>query len=119
MAFQVTSSAAREIVAAAARSDAAGMALRVAARPTPDGLRYGMGFDAPAPDDQVLVFGELTVLLGAASREWLAGTVLDYVEIDPGRADFIFAEQELARPAAGGCPPTPCGGGGGCSRCGS
>jgi Fe-S cluster assembly iron-binding protein IscA len=91
MAFQITSSAAQELVAAAARSDAAGMALRIAARSTPDGLEYGMGFDEAAPDDQVLVFGELTVLLAAASQPWLA---------------------------AGGCPPTSCGSGGGCSRCG-
>jgi iron-sulfur cluster assembly protein len=115
MAFQITSSAAQELVAAAARSDAAGMALRIAARSTPDGLEYGMGFDEAAPDDQVLVFGELTVLLAAASQPWLAATVLDFVEVDPGRADFVFAEQQ---PAAGGCPPTSCGSGGGCSRCG-
>lgn len=117
MAFQVTSSAAQELVAAAARSDAAGMALRIAARPTPAGLEFGMGFDEAAPDDQVLVFGELTVLLAAASQPWLAATVLDFVEIDPGRADFIFAEQQ--QPAAGGCAPTSCGSGGGCSRCGA
>ena len=116
MPFQVTSSAAQELVAAAARSDAAGMALRVAARPTSEGLSYGMGFDKAARDDQVLVFGELTVLLGAASQPLLAATVLDYVEIDPGRTDFIFIDQPQR--AAAACPPTPCGGGGGCSRCG-
>ena len=44
--FQVTHSAANEILAAAARSDAAGLALRVAARKVADGsIEYGMGFD--------------------------------------------------------------------------
>lgn len=118
MAFQVTSAAVQELIAAAARSDAAGMALRIAAQPASGGLEFGMGFDDTAPDDEVLEFGGLTVLLGAASRSWLAATVLDYAEVEPGRPDFIFFEQPQA--AAPGCATSRCGGGsgGGCSGCG-
>lgn len=116
MTFQVTSAAAQEIRAAAQRGGADGLALRVAAKPTPDGLAYGMGFDDAAPDDEVAVFDGLTVVIAPPSRDALAHTVLDFVALDGGAMDFVFIEAasgcgtDVAKP--GGC------GGGGCSRCG-
>ena len=118
--FNVTSAAAQEIQAAAARSDAAGLALRVAARQVEDGsIEYGMGFDEVREDDEPMDFDGLTVLVGAPSQPLLDGTVLDYVEVDAGRFDFIFVpppESVVAgsTPAAGkpGC------GSGGCNSCG-
>jgi iron-sulfur cluster assembly protein len=116
MAFHMTTAAAQEILAAAQRSGADGMALRVAAKPTPDGLAYGMGFDDAAPDDEVAVFDGLTVLIAPPSREPLAGTVLDFVELDGGGRDFIFMPQKSGSDSnfseKRGC------GSGGCSRCG-
>ena len=114
MSFQVTSAAAQEILAAAGRSGAAGMALRVAARHTPDGIAYGMGFDEAAPDDEVAVFDGLTVLIAEPSRPLLAQTVLDYVELDAGGRDFIFVPPE----ASGGVARAGQCGSGGCSGCG-
>lgn len=112
MAFHMTAAAAREILAAAERSGAAGAALRIAARPAADGsLSYGMGFDDPAGDDQVAVFEGLTVLIGTASSAWLADTVLDYVELDSGERDFIFVQPALASAGCGSC------GGGRCGTC--
>ena len=115
MAFHMTSAAAQEILAAAGRSGAAGMALRVAAKPAPDGVAYGMGFDEAAPEDDVIVFEGLTVLIAAPSREWLADIVLDYVELDDGGRDFIFVEPQASSGAP--APARSCGSGG-CSRCG-
>jgi Fe-S cluster assembly iron-binding protein IscA len=123
MTFSITAPAVQEILAAAARSDALGLALRVAAKGTPDGIDYGMGFDEPAEDDEIQDFSGLTVVVGAPSRRWLEGTVLDYVEIEPGRHDFIFVataagagcatqSTSAARSTSKGC------GGGGCSGCG-
>lgn len=113
--FQVTPTAAEELLAAALRSDAAGMALRVAARQVADGsLEYGMGFDEEREDDEPLQFGELTVLLGSPSKPLLADTVLDYVETAPGRFDFIFVPpQEVA--AGGDCASSASKAGGSCS----
>lgn len=129
MTFSITAPAVQEILAAAARGDAVSLALRVAAKGTPDGIDYGMGFDEAAQDDEVQVFGGLTVLVGAPSRRWLEGTVLDYVEIEPGRYDFIFIAPPVA--AGAGCAAAPatdnrgapygdkgCGSGG-CAGCGS
>jgi iron-sulfur cluster assembly protein len=122
--FNITPAAASELLAAAERSNAAGMALRIAAHALADvTIEYGMGFDDERENDESAQYNGLTVLLGARSRPFLAATVLDYVEVEPGRFDFIFmsadetesvgtgATQEAA-PPAGSC------GSGGCSRCG-
>lgn len=101
----VTPDAAREVLAAAERSDAVGLALRVAARALADGsLDYGMGFDEGGgdPADAIVEVEGLTVRVAPASAGLLDGTVLDFVEIEPGRFDFIFIP-----PAA-----KDCGGGG-------
>jgi iron-sulfur cluster assembly protein len=122
--FSVTPSAAQEILSAAARSDAAGMALRVAARQVADGsIEYGMGFDDVREDDSPATFDGLTVLVGGPSQPLLEGTVLDYVEMAPGRFDFVFVPAR--EPVVAGCgapatsPRAGCGSGG-CSsgRCG-
>lgn len=123
--FTVTPAASREILAAAARSGADGLALRVAARQIADGsLEYGMGFDEQREDDEAADFGDLTVLLGSPSRPLLDGTVLDYVEVTAGGFDFIFIPPP--EPAAASCAtPVPaqaqargaCGSGG-CGGCG-
>lgn len=111
--FTVTTAAAREILAAAERSQAAELALRVAARQLADGsIEYGMGFDEAREEDEATEVAGLQVLVGAPSRPLLVDTQLDYVEIEPGRFDFIFAPATAAEPAATGC------GSGGCSRCG-
>ncbi len=113
--FTVTPAAAAELLAAAERSDAQGMALRVAARRTNDGdIEYGMGFDEPRVDDEAAQFAGLQVLIGSPSRALLSDTQLDYVEVEPGRFEFVFADANPAappQPGAGAC------GSGGCSRC--
>jgi iron-sulfur cluster assembly protein len=120
--FQVTSAAARQIRTAAAQSDAAGMALRVAARQIPDGsVEYGMGFDDAHEGDEPLEFDGLTVVVAPPCQPLLEETVLDWVELEPGAFAFVFippaelAADAAAAPAAksGGC------GGGGCGSCGS
>jgi iron-sulfur cluster assembly protein len=118
--FSVTDTAVQELMAAARRSGAEGVPLRIAARALDDGsIEYGMGFDDERENDETADYNGLTVLLGAKSQPYLAATVLDYVEIEPGRFDFIFHPTNAAgptsptddTPAQGGC------GSGGCSRC--
>jgi iron-sulfur cluster assembly protein len=116
--FNVTTAAAREILAAAERSGAEGMALRVAARNRPDGrIEYGMGFDDEREDDEPARFDTLMILVGAPSRALLSGTVLDFVEVEPGRFDFVFAPAHESATAghdpASGAARGGCGNGGG------
>lgn len=119
--FNVTQAAAQELVSASLRSDAQGMALRVAARQAADGsIEFGMGFDDERQDDEPAQFGELTVLIGSPSKPLLEGTVLDYVEVAPGRFDFIFVPPQPAG-LAGDEPSAAAGadcGGGSCRSCG-
>lgn len=113
--FNVTTAAAQELRAAAVRSSAAGMALRIAARQTADGsIEFGMGFDEEREDDVPAQFDELTVLIGAPSQPLLDDTVLDFVEVEPGQFDFVFMPSAAAdtAPASGGS----CGSGG-CGSC--
>lgn len=118
--FQVTPAAAQQIRTAAAQSEAAGMALRVAAHQVADGsIEYGMGFDTAHDGDEPLEFDGLTVVVAPPCQPLLEATVLDWVEIEPGAFAFIFipptefAPEPPAAAAAGGC------GSGGCGSCGS
>ncbi|MEW6704574.1 MAG: iron-sulfur cluster assembly accessory protein [Pseudomonadota bacterium] len=111
--FRVTPDAARQILAQAAQAEAPPPALRVAARQEADGsFSYGMGFDTLAADDQPLEFSGLTVVFAAGCEPLLQGTVLDFVELEPGRHSFIFIPPEAARPAPSGrgCGSGACGG---------
>ena len=116
--LSLTPAAAQEILAAAARSDAAGLALRVAARQIADGsIEYGMGFDEQRDDDEPAEFGGLKVVVGSPSRPLLEDTVLDFVEVEPGRHDFIFIPPP--EPASAGCAAAPPTTGGGCGSGGN
>ncbi len=117
--FQVTPAAAQQIRAAAAQSEAAGMALRVAARQIADGsIEYGMGFDTTHDGDEPLEFDGLTVVVAPPCQPLLESTVLDWVELEPGAFAFIFIppaslSPEPAAGTSGGC------GSGGCGGCAS
>jgi iron-sulfur cluster assembly protein len=117
--FQVTPAAAQQIRAAATQSEAAGMALRVAARQIADGsIEYGMGFDTTHDGDEPLQFDGLTVVVAPPCQPLLEATVLDWVELEPGAFSFIFIpptahSTEPASVADAGC------GSGGCGGCAS
>ncbi len=111
--FTVTEAASAEILAAAQRSQAPDMPLRVAARRRDDGsLAFGMGFDDWREQDEATEVGALRVLVGPDSRELLADLCMDFVEVEPGRFDFVFVPAvAMQEPVAKAC------GSGGCSRC--
>jgi iron-sulfur cluster assembly protein len=113
--FTMTRAAAQQILAASERSDAASMALRVAARQEAGGsIGYGMGFDEPREHDSPLQFEGLTVLIAPHSEPLLQDTVLDFVELAPGDFNFIFTSATETPPE----PPARACGSGGCSGCG-
>lgn len=109
--------AAAERIRAALHDAGEGLLLRVAARRRPDGqTEYGMGLDERREqDEEVVTDSGITLLVSPPSIEALEGTVIDFVEIEPGDQRFIFyrademppAEQDA--PKAGGCA---CGKGG-------
>jgi iron-sulfur cluster assembly protein len=107
--IEITPAAAEQIRAALAGAPEQGMALRVAARRGDNGeIEYGMGFDERRDqDEEVLTDAGITLLVSPASLEAISGTVIDFVEIEPGERRFIFyrADQmppEPENPAASG-----------------
>ncbi len=119
--FTVTQQAAVQIAKAAEASGAQGLALRLAARITPEGeLELGMGFDEQRIEDMEIVCpAGVNVLIGPKSWEILKGATMDYVELEPGRFGFVFippkAEDAPSGPSGSGCGSGGCGSGG----CGS
>jgi iron-sulfur cluster assembly protein len=97
--FNVTEVAARELIAAAERSQAGELALRVAARRIDDGsIEYGMGFDEQRVDDEAIDGAGVRLLVGAPSRALLVNTTLDYAEVESGRFEFVFVPAAPADP---------------------
>lgn len=114
--LKVTAEAAKQIQKAAVQSGADELALRVAAKRDPQGsVEYGMGFDVERANDIQVISEGVTVLISHHSKELLIGTVLDFVELNPGDFQFIFVnpnDAESKSAGASGCGSTGCGSGG-------
>jgi iron-sulfur cluster assembly protein len=115
--FRLTPQAATQIQSAARASNAAGMALRVAAKPGTDGeIEYAMGFDDEHDNDTALSVEGVRVVISKHSAALLANIELDYVELTAGEFNFIFVPLGVtpaptpAPKPAGGCGGGACGG---------
>jgi len=87
----ITEAAANQIKESIKQSDVAGLALRMACTKQDDGsLHYGMGFDEKKEDDQAFMSNDIEVIVAPVSLTLLTGTVLDFVELEEGKPDFIF-----------------------------
>jgi iron-sulfur cluster assembly protein len=120
--LKVTVEAAKQIRQAAMQSGADDMALRVAATRDPQGsIEYGMGFDVERANDIQIISEGVTLLISHHSKELLTGTMLDFVELNPGDFRFIFVNPNDAESAPAGGPGSSskgCGSGGcGTSSC--
>ncbi len=89
----ITPSAAEQIKASASQQEIEDLSLRIAAKKVDDGsIEYAMGFaDEPGVDDISFTSEGVNVVLAPASALLLTGTVMDYVEIEPGEHSFIFS----------------------------
>ena len=114
----LTSQAAKQVKIAAEQSQAEKLSLRIAAKKNPDGsMEYGMGFDDATDDDMLFTCEGIEVIFAPEFGPLLSGTVIDYVELNPGEHHFIFMNPNDANytppgsqaESSGGC------GGGDCS----
>jgi iron-sulfur cluster assembly protein len=113
--FMLSPAAASEIRAAVPRSQADGLALRVAARLEADGsLALGLGFDEQREGDLPLEIDGVMLLIAPPSQPLLDEALLDFVELEPGRHGFVCVAQAEPEPA----PKKACGSGS-CAGCGS
>lgn len=87
----ITPEAAKQILHSAEATNSKSMHLRIAVRHEEDGtFVYGMGFDEMGEDDVLLASEGVNVLVSNASKDFLMGATLDFVEISPGEHQFIF-----------------------------
>jgi len=113
----LTPKAIEQVKAAAEQSEAAGLALRLAAKKNPDGtMEYGMGFDDAKDDDLLFKFDEVEVVMGGEYGPLFNGTTIDFVELEPGKWNFIFMNPNDANYQPAGSDQGGCGSGG-CSSC--
>ena len=118
--INVTPTAAAQIRAAAAASDADGLPLRIAARRDADGsVHYAMGFDDERDHDLRVASEGIDLVVTARERDLLTGLTLDYVEYETGDFRFIFINpNDAPAPPPAGCGTGGAGGTGGCSCAG-
>ena len=110
----ITPEAAAQIRQSVEVSSSQGMHLRIAVRREEDGtFVYGMGFDEERENDLVLDCEGVTILISPRSQELLAGTTLDFVEVNSGEFQFIFVSPDDPGACGGRNQPS------GCSSCGS
>jgi iron-sulfur cluster assembly protein len=89
--FKLTAAAAEQVRTSAEKGGNLGMALRVAATARADGsLDYAVGFDNPGADDVEVVTEGVRVVISPAHAQYLKGSTMDYVELEPGRFGLIF-----------------------------
>ena len=116
----ITPEAARQIQDSVEQSNAEGMALRIAARYTPDGqVQYAMGFDDLGADDVQVECGDVRIVIARQNEALLNGVTLDFTEVAPGQSLFVFLNPNIQE-KQGGCGSGGCGSGGcGSGGCGS
>lgn len=88
----ITPVAAKQIRESAKQGHMEGLPLRIAATRQSDGsIHYAMGFDDSGRENDMTIQCEgIDVVVSPLSSELLQGTTLDYVELEPGRVEFIF-----------------------------
>jgi iron-sulfur cluster assembly protein len=90
--INVTPAAAEQIRNSAQQGNMEGLPLRIAAQRQTDGtIHYGMGFDDSQVEGDTRVSSEgIELVVAPTSTDLLRGAVIDYVELEPGKFEFIF-----------------------------
>jgi iron-sulfur cluster assembly protein len=89
--FKLTKAAAEQVLKAAKEGGAEGMSLRLAASNNSDGsIDYRMGFDAVTDEDIRFQSEGVDIVMSPEDVPMLDETVMDFVEIEPGKPHFIF-----------------------------
>lgn len=87
----VTPAAVAQIKLSAEQGKTEGMPLRIAASRNEDNsIHYGMGFDDSKEDDVTITAGDIEIVVSSSSAELLKNATIDYVELEPGKHQFIF-----------------------------
>lgn len=88
----ITPRAAEQIRTSAKQGNMLGMPLRIACQKQADGgFHYAMGFDDQNQQgDETFTSEGIDLVVSALSLPLLTGTIVDYVELEPGKLEIIF-----------------------------
>jgi len=90
--ISLSTAAIEQIRHSAATSKLQSVPLRVAVKRLDDGsFHYAMGFDEQRlPGDSFFNFDGVDLVVATASKALTDGMTIDYVELQPGKPEFIF-----------------------------
>jgi iron-sulfur cluster assembly accessory protein len=90
--IKLTEQAAKQIIVSAEQGKMQGIPLRLAIKEQDDGsFHYAMGFDEQRlPGDVFVNIENISMVVSAISKDLAEGMTIDYVELEPGKSEFIF-----------------------------
>jgi len=90
--IKLTDQALEQIKLSTEQGGAASMPLRIAIKRLDDGsFHYAMGFDDQRlPGDSFVNIDEVSMVVSATSKALVEGMTIDFVELEPGKQEFIF-----------------------------
>ena len=90
--ISLSTAALEQIRHSADAGDMTSSPLRVAIKKQDDGsFHYAMGFDEQRlPGDTFFNFDGVDLVVATASKELTEGLTIDFVELEPGKPEFIF-----------------------------
>jgi iron-sulfur cluster assembly accessory protein len=90
--IKLTTAAAKQIMFSAEQNNMPSIPLRIAIKEQDDGsFHYGMGFDEQRlPGDVFVNIDKISIVVSEKSKDLAEGMTIDYVELEPGKAEFIF-----------------------------
>ena len=88
----ITPRAAEQIRLSAKQGNLIGMPLRIACQKQPNGgFHYALGFDDQSQQgDETFTSEGIDLVVSILSKPLLSGTIIDYVELEPGKFEIIF-----------------------------
>jgi iron-sulfur cluster assembly accessory protein len=90
--IKLTRQAAEQIIESTEQGKMQGIPLRLAIKKQDDGsFHYAMGFDEQRlPGDIFVNIENISLVVSAISKDLAEGMTIDYVELEPGKSEFIF-----------------------------
>lgn len=90
--ISVTTSALEQIKLSVTQGEKGSLPLRIAIKEQDDGsFHYAMGFDEQRlPGDNFLNFDGVDLVVSENSKDLAEGMTIDFVELEPGKSEFIF-----------------------------
>ena len=87
----LTAAAVKQIRLSAKEGNLEGLPMRIAATKNEDGsIHYGMGFDDVKETDITHSSDGIDIIVSAESNQIVDGMKVDFVELEPGKPQFIF-----------------------------